>query len=140
MNLTCNNLACKMKVYIQGKNGPKLVDLNRRKAIRERCMDCTGWAYSRVSSCEFDDCPLHPFRSGKGKQDAKARAKNIRKYCLWCMSGSLYEVSKCPSTDCPLFPYRKTRTERASKIQALPKKGHIGVSSEDKTEAEYLSA
>ena len=128
-----------MKVIILGKNGQKMVDLNRRKAVRERCLNCTGWSHKEVTNCILKDCQLYPFRSGKGKQDAKTRSKAIRKYCLWCMNGQHGEVSKCPSTDCSLFPYRKTRTDRSTEIKSLPKKSHIEVCFEDKTESEYQS-
>ena len=103
-----------MKVVMLGKNGPKVIDLNRRKAVRERCLNCAGWSQKEVTNCTFTDCPLYPFRSGQGKQNAKARSKAIKKYCLWCMIGQHGEVSQCPSTDCSLFPYRKTMTERST--------------------------
>ena len=128
-----------MKVKILGKNGPKVVNLSRRKAIRERCLNCSGWSHKEVTNCIFEDCPLYPFRSGQGKQNAKARAKAIRKYCLWCMNGQHGEVSKCPSKDCSLFPYRKTQTDRSTEIKSLQKKGHIEVCFEYKTESEYQS-
>ena len=128
-----------MKVTILGKNGLKVVDLNRRKAIRERCLNCAGWFHKKVTNCTFIDCPLYPFRSGQGKQNAKARAKAIRKYCLWCMNGQHGEVYKCPSTNCPLFAYRKTKTDTSTKIKPLPKKGHIEPYFERKMEKEYLS-
>ena len=128
-----------MKVIIIGKNGPKSFDLNRRKAIRERCLNCAAWFHKDVSNCTFLDCLLYPFRSGQGKQNAKARAKAIRKFCLWCMNGQHGEVSRCPSKDCSLFPYRKTRTDRSTEIKSLPKKSHIEPHFERKTEKEYLS-
>jgi len=124
-----------LEVPIMSKNGLKVVDLNRRKAIRERCLNCAGWSYKEVTNCEFDDCDLHPFRSGTGKQNAKARSKAIRDYCLWCCAGQLMEVSKCPSIDCSLFPYRKTKIERLVEIKSLPKNDHIEPLLEDKTKA-----
>jgi len=128
-----------LKVSILGKNGPKMVDLNRRKAIRERCLNCAGWRHKAVTNCTFTDCPLFPYRSGQGKQNAKARSKAIRKYCLWCMNGQYGEVSRCPSTDCSLFPYRKKHLDRSSEIKSLPKKSHIQAIFSDKIEVEYLS-
>jgi hypothetical protein len=128
-----------MKVARLGNNGPKVVDLNRRKAVRERCLNCTGWSHKEVTNCTFTDCPLHPFRSGQGKQNAKARSKSIRKYCLWCMNGQHGEVYKCPSTDCSLFPYRKTKTDRSTEIKSLPKTRHIEPFIEDKIEVEHQS-
>ena len=128
-----------MKVLILGKNGSKVIDLNRRKAIRERCLNCSGWFYKEVTNCTFIYCPLYPFRSGQGKQNAKARSKAIRKFCLWCVNGQHGEVSRCPSSDCSLFPYRKTRTDRSTEIKSLPKKDHIEPYFERKKEGEYLS-
>lgn len=128
-----------MKVKILGKNGPKVVDLNRRKAIRERCLNCAGWYNIEVSDCTFTGCPLNPFRSGRGKQNAKARSKAITNYCLWCMNGQYGEVSKCPSTDCSLFPYRKAKTDRSSEIKSLLKKSYIEAYFEGNMEKEYLS-
>ena len=128
-----------MKISITTKNGLKIVDLNRRKAIREQCLNCSGWSHNEVSDCTFTDCSLYLFRSGRGKQNAKARSDAIRKYCLWCMNGQNVEVSKCPSTDCSLFPYRKTKTDRSTEIKSLQKKGHIEAYFEEKKEKEYLS-
>ena len=35
------------------------------KAIRRRCIDCSGGSLAEVRACKFDTCPLHPFRLGK---------------------------------------------------------------------------
>lgn len=118
-----------MKFLIQGKNGPKEINLNRRKAIRERCLNCSGWSAKDVTECEFSECQLYPFRTGQGRQDPKERNKAIRQYCLWCMVGQRAEVAKCPSFDCSLFPYRGVRN-RPQKSISMRKKGHIGVTSE----------
>ena len=125
-------------VSIVGNNGPKVVHLNRRKATREKCLDCSGWSHTDVKNCEFTDCSLHSFRSGQGKQSATARSKAIRKYCLRCMNGRHSEITKCPSTDCSLFMYRKYTLDRSLKIQSLPKKAHIRPIFEKKNGDEYL--
>jgi hypothetical protein len=114
-----------MFVKIQSKNGQKIVNLNRRKAIRERCLDCSAWVPKEVRKCEFPDCPLYPFRSGKGKQDPKLRAKAIRDFCLWCTVDQPVEVTKCPCTDCSLYPYRKWRIDRSVEIDSVQEKQHI---------------
>jgi Zn-finger protein len=128
-----------MRVLILGKNGPKSFDLNRRKAIRERCLNCSGWSHKELANCTFSDCPLYPFRSGQGKQNPKARSKAIKNFCRWCVNDQHGETSKCTSIDCSLFPYRKTRTDRSTEIKSLPKKDHIEPYFERKTEKEYLS-
>lgn len=105
-----------MKVEIMSKNGTKVADLNRRKAIRERCLNCHGWYLREVKKCSFTDCALYPFRSGIGKQDAKKREEAIREYCVWCMAGNVKEVPKCVSPDCSLFPYRMTKVDKSIEI------------------------
>jgi hypothetical protein len=102
----------RVKALIQGKNGLKLVMLNRRKAIRERCLNCTCWCASEVRNCDFTECPLHPFRLGSGRQDPQARKKAIWRFCRWCSGGSVKEVPKCPSRDCPLYAYRMSALDR----------------------------
>ena len=105
---------------------------NRRKSIRERCLNCSGWSYKEVTDCEFKDCPLYPYRSGQGKQNAKARAKAIKEYCLWCVNGQRGEMLNCQSIDCELWPYRKSKVERPIKMESLVKKEHMGTLSEAK--------
>ena len=114
-----------MHYEILGKNGPKKINLNRRTAIRERCLKCSDWIPKEVTSCEFTDCPLYPFRTGQGKQDSKRRFKAIRQFCLWCTVGQRKEVTLCPSKDCPLYPYRKGGLDKSTKIDSTVKKHHI---------------
>jgi len=35
------------------------------KAIRAKCLDCSGDQPSEVRKCEISECPLFPFRLGK---------------------------------------------------------------------------
>ena len=114
-----------MKVRILRKNGQSIVDLNRRKAIRERCLNCAGWYSKDIANCLFNGCSLYLFRSRQEKQNARARVKAIRKYCLWCCSGKTSEVAKCPSIDCPLWCFRKGRLDKADKTGSVPKNDHI---------------
>jgi hypothetical protein len=82
--------------------------LSRRAAIREKCIDCKGWERGEVKLCDFEeDCSLHPFRMGTGKQKPEERSKAIMYRCLWCMCGDRKEVTLCPSSQRALFPYRK---------------------------------
>ena len=114
-----------MKMKILSKNGHKIITINRRKAIRENCKICSGWNYKEVDSCDLVNCRLYPYRTGKGKQNAKARFKAIRQYCLWCCANQSYEVAKCPVSDCPLHPYRKGTLERSPEIMFLSEKHRI---------------
>ncbi len=114
-----------MNVRVLSKDGLKLVTLNRRNAIHQRCLNCHGWQSHEVRECDFHDCDLHPFRTGAGKQDAGARAEAIRRYCLWCVAGQRGEVSGCPSTTCSLFPYRKTVVDRSADARYFAQNPHI---------------
>jgi len=114
-----------MKVLIMSKDGLEAINLNRRKAIHERCLNCTGWHAKDVTDCQFTKCPLYPFRTGDGKQNAIARNKAIKDYCLSCSNGQIGEVTKCPSNNCPLYIYRKGGLENAIKPTSFEKIDHI---------------
>lgn len=40
------------------------------KAIRLKCLDCSGGSKIGVKQCNEADCPLHPFRLGKNPNRA----------------------------------------------------------------------
>jgi hypothetical protein len=106
-----------MRFHVQGKNGPEIMALNRRRAIRERCLNCVGWIPSEVRNCDFTWCALHPFRMGTAPQDAQKRSKAIRKYCLQCCCDQSEEVRLCPVRDCSLYPFRHYRIDRSVEIK-----------------------
>ena len=116
-----------MKLFarIQTKHGQQVKHLNRRRAIRERCLNCSSWSEAEVRDCEATECALYSYRMGTGKQDPKARAKAIRAYCLRCHAGQRYEIKNCPSTDCPLFYFRNLTAIRDAKIECDAGTGHI---------------
>lgn len=33
-----------------------------KKAVRDKCLECSGGTAAEVALCELDDCPLFPFR------------------------------------------------------------------------------
>lgn len=33
-----------------------------KKAVREKCLDCSGGTAAEVALCELEECPLFPFR------------------------------------------------------------------------------
>ena len=82
------------------------VGLNRRKAIRLKCLDCSGYEYKEVRNCPYTGCSLYPFRSGKGTQNPTDRDKAIREYCMWCTLDQPKEILLCPSGACPLHEFR----------------------------------
>jgi hypothetical protein len=38
--------------------------MNPIKAIRAKCLDCSGGNAAEVRECRIEDCALHPFRMG----------------------------------------------------------------------------
>ena len=112
-----------MKAEILTKHGVRIIDLNRRRAIRERCLNCSGWTLKEVEFCSFSDtCSLWPYRMGRGKQNAKARNKAIKSYCLWCMAGNRAEIAKCVSPHCALFLFRSASAQKSLPVS---KKAHL---------------
>ena len=120
-----------MKVEILSKNGREVVKLNRRRAIRERCLNCSGWSFVDVKNCEFKNCSLYPYRSGMGNQDSMDRSKAIRAYCLWCCGGQTSEVAKCSAIDCSLYAYRRGTADRSVEVPLYIKNKHIDNVSEE---------
>jgi len=100
-----------MKIKIQSKDGFKEIHINRRRAIRENCHNCSGFNWADVANCNHADCQLYNFRTGQGKQNPKLRSKAILDYCKWCMND--YQPASCGILTCPLYPYRKTATDKS---------------------------
>lgn len=45
------------------------IRLNRSKAIRLKCLDCTCNQISEITNCEIKSCPLWRYRTGKEEKD-----------------------------------------------------------------------
>lgn len=62
--------------------GPETRVLTKAKAIRFKCIDCSGGFPSEVAKCTCHDCVLYPFRFGNEKGleriyvDEKKNTKN----------------------------------------------------------------
>ena len=71
--------------YIKGdKQVEETRNLSASKAIRFKCLDCSGGNVAEVRGCGIPKCPLWPFRMGKSRpkdEKASARAKaNFKKF------------------------------------------------------------
>jgi len=44
------------------KDGHKTVKLTPRKAIRQKCLECSMWNTAEVRRCVCEDCALWPYR------------------------------------------------------------------------------
>ena len=106
-----------MKMKIPTKSGHTVKDLTRKKAIRHRCINCSGFFTPDVKNCTMTECHLYPYRMWGTVKHNISRAVSIRKYCLYCCAGQHPEVTKCPSHDCSLWPYRKFATDRSMEIK-----------------------
>lgn len=110
-----------MKTTILSKDGTREIDLNRRRAIRERCVNCSGWNFAEVERCSHTDCDLYPYRMGKMEKGGSVeRERALRAYCVWCMAGQINEVRLCPSALCPLHLFRLPSSAKAMKGPSLP--------------------
>jgi hypothetical protein len=94
--------------FFNGKKGDNHEKIYTVKAVRARCIDCSGFELMEVRECPFDGereqlCPLYQLRFGKGSRTA---LKAIRRYCLWCCKGHPGEVKYRPAVNCALWEYR----------------------------------
>ena len=48
-----------------GTRVAKAGDLPPMKAIRAKCIDCSGGSSNEVKLCAIPDCPLYPYRLGR---------------------------------------------------------------------------
>lgn len=77
------------------------------KAIRARCLDCSGGFAKEVRICLFFDCPLYEYRLGhRPKEKSLTPMKAIRAHCISCCGGSVREPTMCTAKKCPLHAYR----------------------------------
>ena len=104
-------------------------NMSRRKAIRLKCLDCSGYEFSEVAQCQITNCPLYPFRTGAGKQNPKDRERAIKAYCLYCMNDQPREIAMCISPFCSLFPFRGYN--RAKKGSVVQKTTYRGINKHD---------
>ena len=109
--------------------------MNRRKAIRQRCLDCSAHNAADVRECKNSSCPLWPYRMSTEKQNPKHRNIAIRSYCLWCVGGKTSEVSDCPVKNCPLYPFRLSTISRSTPFSIST--GHIEATMEPRNKKAY---
>jgi len=86
--------------------GIESVYLNRRTAIKFKCLDCSGFEYAEMRNCEHKDCSLWQYRTGRGVQNPTDRNRAIKSYCMWCTLDQSHEITNCTSVNCPLFIFR----------------------------------
>lgn len=96
----------KINAEVLTASGVKSVWLNRRKAIRYKCLDCSGFEANEVTGCTHTDCSLYPYRTINSKQDSEKRIRAIKDYCMWCTLDQSHEITNCTSENCPLFIFR----------------------------------
>ena len=52
------------------------------KAIRAKCLDCSGGSRAEVEDCLVRSCPLYPFRLGKNpwRPEASEATREVRRH------------------------------------------------------------
>lgn len=115
-----------MKVKSINKENHMVKFANRRQAIHNKCIDCSGGIPKEVKNCTHKLCPLYCFRILRSKQNSSGRERAIRKYCFSCMNGQSGEIMKCPSHECPLFIFRKGGIDKHPNVPSIEEKSDIG--------------
>ena len=62
------------------QNKVKTKQLTPIKAIRAKCLDCSGGQPSEVRNCLVEDCPLFLYRFGKNP-NSSGIGKNLSPFC-----------------------------------------------------------
>jgi hypothetical protein len=89
----------------------RLTGTSGLKAIRRRCLDCSGGSDAAVRSCAFRDCGLHPFRFGKNPNIVRSperKEADARRLALLKASA----LPKCPAGNPDLSDKRVLVGER----------------------------
>jgi hypothetical protein len=58
---------------------PRKKILTPLRAIRAKCLDCSGYDKEEVDACELRDCPLYTFRTGVDPNAAVTAPKSLLK-------------------------------------------------------------
>ena len=53
---------------VETKNGVVEKKLTRQKAIRLKCLECSGWSLTEVRNCTCINCALFPYRGTVNSQ------------------------------------------------------------------------
>lgn len=73
-----------MKHTITQEGKEKTVNLTPIKAIRLRCLDCSGFSSKEVNLCPVTGCPLYPYRLGKNpaikRRGSKGNVEALKKW------------------------------------------------------------
>ena len=73
------------------------------KAIRLKCIDCSGYELKEVRKCQSEECPLFSLRMGRG---SRSTLKQIRAFCMTCCNCQRDKVRVCPTVKCSLWGFR----------------------------------
>jgi hypothetical protein len=52
-------------------------ELSPLKAIRRKCLECSGGSFSEVRICAISDCPLWPYRIGRRPSTIRASSPEL---------------------------------------------------------------
>ena len=77
----------------------KIQVTNPVKAIRKKCLDCSGESSEEVKKCEIENCALHPFRFGKNPYRTKRELSPERKAQMAERLAKMREMKVAKDTD-----------------------------------------
>ena len=67
------------------------------KAIRQKCIDCSGGSISEVRKCPCVACPLFPFRMGKNSRQNPRKATEQQLEALYLANSARAEKARTKS-------------------------------------------
>jgi len=93
------------------------------KAIRKKCLECSGGSANEARLCHLNKCPLWHYRLGTGKrikpndgEKLLTPCKSIRAFCVECSVFHTTEVRNCDIFECVLYPFRMGKNPNRSGI------------------------
>jgi hypothetical protein len=73
-----------MKSAISYKRMQRYLKLVLRKIITDHCLKGIVWLYGKVSKCNKNACPLHPYRTAQDKHNLSQKDAAINEFCMIC--------------------------------------------------------
>ena len=102
---------------------------NPKDTINLMCSICSRGKTEDILCCSHTECPLHSYRPGSRKENAKrhkGRMKQIHEFCLDCSDHELNKLINCKPKDrldsdhCPFYSRRLGKFPKQARTLHLP--------------------
>ena len=68
-------MALTVKHTIDTPDGVETITLTPRKAIRKKCLECSGWSATQARECHITTCALWPYRMPHGAESIEKQGE-----------------------------------------------------------------